>query len=147
MATDNTTYSDCLYQQGGGVKSGPLCALLWRILTWCTRRQVTLKARHILGRLNVIEDKLSTLGQTIQAEWSGHPRGLPSHLFPVAPAQSGSVCHQLPQFISPVPDPRAWAVDALRFSWEGAGSIFFPTSSHLGQSGREVAGLPMQQNN
>ena len=26
---------------------GPVCALLWRMLTWCTRHQVTLKARHI----------------------------------------------------------------------------------------------------
>ena len=27
----------------GGMRSGTLCALLWRILTWCTRHQVTLK--------------------------------------------------------------------------------------------------------
>ena len=46
------------------MESGPLCALLWRILTWCTRLQVTLKARHIPGHLNVIADKLSRLGQT-----------------------------------------------------------------------------------
>ena len=32
--------SGCLYKQRRGMKSGPLCALLWRILTWCTRRQV-----------------------------------------------------------------------------------------------------------
>ena len=54
------------------MKLGPLCALLWRILTWYTRKQVTLKARHIPGRLNVIADKLSRLGQTIQTEWSLH---------------------------------------------------------------------------
>ena len=67
--------SGCLYQQrgGGGMKSGSLCALLWRILSWCTRQQVTLRARHIPGRLNVIADKLSRLGQTIQTEWSLHP--------------------------------------------------------------------------
>ena len=29
----------------------------------------------------------------------------------------------------------------------GSGPICLPTSSHLGQSGGEVAGLPMQQNN
>ena len=52
------------------MKSGPLCALLWRILTWCTSNQVTLKARHIPGRLNVVADKLSRLVQTIQTEWS-----------------------------------------------------------------------------
>ena len=67
--------SGCLYQQrgGGGMKSGSLCALLWRILSWCTRKQVTLKAHHIPGQLNVIADKLSRLDQTIQTEWSLHP--------------------------------------------------------------------------
>ena len=34
--------SGCLYQQSGGMKSGSLCALLWRILSRCTSKQVTL---------------------------------------------------------------------------------------------------------
>ena len=63
VATNNTTVE-------GGMRSGTLCALLWRILTWCTRHQVTLKARHIPGRLSVVADKLSRLGQTIQTKWS-----------------------------------------------------------------------------
>ena len=62
-------HSGCLHKQRRGMKSGPLCALLWRILTWCSRKQVTLKARHIPGQLNVVAVKLSRLGQTIQAEW------------------------------------------------------------------------------
>ena len=69
VATDNTTVVAYINKEGG-MRSGPLCALLWRILTWCSQRQVTLKARHIPGRLNVIADKLSRLGQTIQTEWS-----------------------------------------------------------------------------
>ena len=68
-ATDNTTVMSYINKEGG-MRSGTLCALLWRILTWCTRHQVTLKARHIPGRLNVVADKLSRLGQTIQTEWS-----------------------------------------------------------------------------
>ena len=72
VATDTATVVDDINKEGG-MKLGPLCALLWRILTWCARRQVTLKARHIPGRLNVIADKLSTLGQTIQTEWPLHP--------------------------------------------------------------------------
>ena len=44
--------SGCLYQERRGMKSGSLCALLWRILSWCTRKQVTLKAHHIPGQLN-----------------------------------------------------------------------------------------------
>ena len=37
----------CLFKGGGGgSKSGPLlCALLWRILTWCSRKQA--QAGHI----------------------------------------------------------------------------------------------------
>ena len=72
VATDNTTVVAYINKEGG-MKSGSLCALLWRILSWCTRKQVTLKAHHIPGRLNVIADKLSRLGQTIQTEWSLHP--------------------------------------------------------------------------
>ena len=69
VATSNTTV--VLYiNKEGGTRSGPLCALLSRILTWCTTKQVTLKARHIPGQLNMVAYKLSRLGQTIQTEWS-----------------------------------------------------------------------------
>ena len=42
VATDNTTVVSYINKEGG-MRSGPLCTLLWRILTWCTRKQVTLK--------------------------------------------------------------------------------------------------------
>ena len=66
VASDNTTVVAYINKEGG-MRSGPLCAVLWRILTWCSQKQVTLKARHIPGHLNVIADKLSRLGQTIQS--------------------------------------------------------------------------------
>ena len=69
IATDNTTVVAYINKEGA-MKPGPLCALLSRILTWCTSKQVTLKARHIPGWLNVVADMLSRLGQTIQTEWS-----------------------------------------------------------------------------
>ena len=121
VATDNTTVVSYINTEGG-MKSGTLCALLWKVLTWCTKNQVTLKARHIPGRLNVVADKLSRLGQTIRTEWS------------LLPAVFKTLCnrwHQpqidlfatrfnnkLPQFVSPVPDAMATAVDALSLSWE-----------------------------
>ena len=40
IATDNTTVVAYINKEGG-MKSGSLCALLWRILSWCTRQQVT----------------------------------------------------------------------------------------------------------
>ena len=87
------------------MKSGPLFALLWRILSWCTRKRVTLKARHIPGQLNVIADKLSRFGQTIEMEWCLHPRFsklyAPSgtspkwtFLLPRSTPNCHSLCHQ-----------------------------------------------------
>ena len=35
VATDNTTAVAYINKEGG-MRSGPLCALLWRILTWCS---------------------------------------------------------------------------------------------------------------
>ena len=141
VATDNTTVVVYINKEAG-MKLGPLCALLWRIMTWCTRRQVTLKARHIPGRLNVIADKLSRLGQTIQTEWSLHPEVFQAicswwhqpqvDLLPPVQQQTGTVC---------LSRPPAWAVVQ---SVLGRSPICLPTSSHQ-QSG-EVTGLPMQQN-
>lgn len=34
--------------------------------------------------------------------------------------------NKLPTFVSPVPDPLAWAVDALSLNWEGLGAYAFP---------------------
>ena len=73
IATDNATVVSYVNKQGG-TRSGPLCALLWRILAWCTQNQVILRARHIPGRLNVVADKLLRLRQVIQTEWSLLPQ-------------------------------------------------------------------------
>ena len=79
------------------------------------------------------------------------PRGLPSHMFPVAPASSGLVCHQVQQQTSTVcftgSRPPGIGSGCSQPVLGGSGPICLPTSSHLVQSGGEVAGLPMQQNN
>ena len=49
-------------------------------------------------------------------------------------------------FVSPVHDPLPWAVDALSLPKGGSGPICLLINSHLGQSGGEVAGLPVQEN-
>ena len=108
IATDNTTVFAYISKEGG-MKSGSLCALLWRILFWCTRQQVTLRARHIHGRLNVIADKLSRLGQTIQTEWSLHPEVFQTlcdwwHQ-PQVDLFATRFNNKLTQFVSQSPDP------------------------------------------
>ena len=136
IATDNTTVVAYINKEGG-MKSGSLCALLWRILSWCTRQQVTLRARHIPSRLNVIADKLSRLGQTIQTEWSLHPEVFQAVCSrwhqPQVDLFATRFNNKLPQFVSPVPDPQAWAVDALSLSWENLDPYAFPPAVILGK--------------
>ena len=149
VATDNTTVVAYINKEGG-MRSGPLCALLWRILTWCTRKQATLKARHIPGRLNVVADKLSRLGQTIQTEWSLLPQVFEAICCrwhrPQIDLFATRFNNKLPLFVSPFPDPMASAVDALSLPWEDLDPYAFPPNSHIGQGSGEVAGLPVQQN-
>ena len=145
IATDNTTVVAYINKEGG-MKSGSLCALLWRILSWCTRQQVTLRARHIPGRLNVIADKLSRLGQTIQTEWSLHPAVFQAVCArwhqPQVDLFATRFNNKLPQFVSPVPDPQAWAVDALSLSWEDLDPYAFPPAAILGKVVEKLQDYP-----
>ena len=116
--------------------SGPLCALLWRIMTWCTKNQVTLRARHIPGHLNVAADKLSRLGQIIQTEWSLHPQIFQAVCNRWHRPQIDLFAtryNKLVQFVSPVPDPQAWAIDVLSMSWENLDPYAFPPTAILGK--------------
>ena len=145
IATYNTTVVAYINKEGG-MKSGSLCALLWRILSWCTRQQVTLRARHIPGRLNVIADKLSRLGQTIQTEWSLHPAVFQAVCArwhqPQVDLFATRFNNKLPQFVSPVPDPQAWAVDALSLSWEDLDPYAFPPAAILGKVVEKLQDYP-----
>ena len=132
------------------MKSDSLCALLWRILSWCTRKQVTLGACRIPGRLNVIADKLSRLGQTIQTEWSLHRevfKDICSRWHqPQVDLFATRFNNKLPQFVTG-PRPPGMGIRCTQPFLGGPGPICLSTSSHLGQSGIKVTGLPLQQDN
>ena len=120
------------------MKLGPLCALIWRYLARCSRKQVILKARHIHGRLNVIADKLSRLGQTIQTEWSLHPNVFKAICCWWPPDSTTTVCLTSS-------GPPGMGSGCTQPVMGGSGPIRLPTSSHFGQCGGKVAGLPVQQ--
>ena len=99
--------------------------------------QVTLKARHIPGRLNMVADKLSRLGQTIQTEWSPLPEVFQAICIRWHQSQTDlfvtSFNNKLTLFVSPVLDPQAWAVDALSLSWEDLDPYSLPPAAILGK--------------
>ena len=85
------------------------------------------------GRLNVVADKLSRLGQTIRTEWS-----LLQKVFqaicsrwhrPQIDLFVMRFNNKLPLFVSPVPDSLATAVHALSLPWEDLDTYAFPPAA------------------
>ena len=70
-------------------------------------------------------------------------------MLPVTPATSGPVCHQIQQQTTTVrvtgSRPPGMGSGCTQPVMGKSGPICLPTGCHLGQSGGEVAGLPMQQ--
>ena len=105
----NNTTVVSYFNKEGGMRSSPLCALPWRTLTWCTRNQVTLKARRIPGRLRVVADKLarplkewSLLQEVFQAICNRQQR-LQIDLFAILFNNKLPLCHQYQ-----IPWPQQW---------------------------------------
>ena len=99
----------------------------------------------------MIADKLSRLGQTIQTEWSLLPEVFQSicetwHQ-PQIDLFATRYNHKLPQFVSPVPDPLAVAVDALSLPWEDLDAYAFPPTAILGKVVEKFIGHPVQKVN
>ena len=61
----------------------------------------------------------------------------------VAPAQHRPICHKV---CVTGTGPPGHCSGRPQSAMGGSGRLCLPTSSHLGQSGGEVAGLPMQEN-
>ena len=99
---------------------------------WLQAQNIVVRARHIPGCLNVIADHLSRHNQSITTEWSLHPE-IVNQIFgfwgtPVVDMFATVSNFRLPQFMSPIPEPRALAVDALSLSqdWQGRLMYMFP---------------------
>ena len=77
------------------------------------------------------------------------PRSVQSYMLPVAPATGGRVCHQIQQQTTTVcitgSGPPGMGSGCTQPVMGKSGPIRLSTSSHLGQSGGKVAGLPLQQ--
>ena len=120
VVTDYSTVVAYINKQGG-THSAEMCALLWKIMTWCHHYHITLKARHIPRCLNVMADLLSRSNQVQSTEWSLHPQVFKQicqkWFTPHVDLFATHLNHKLPLYVSPVPDPNAWDIDALNINW------------------------------
>ena len=134
VATDNSTVVAYINKQGG-THSAEMCALLWRIMTWCHHSHITLKARHIPGCLNVMADLLSWSNQVQSTEWSLHPQVFKQicqkWFTPHMDLFATHLNHKLPLYMSPIPDPKAWDIDGLNIDWTGLTAYAYPPMALL----------------
>ena len=143
--------SSCLYQQRGGDEIGlPVCPTVENTVL------VYQAASNSQGTSHPRPAERDSR-QAIQA-WPDHSnrvvtssRSVPSCMLKVAPATSGPVCHQVQQQTATVcitgTRPPGLGSGCTQPLLGGPGPIRLPTGSHLGQSGGETPGLPLQQNN
>ena len=119
----------------GGTHSGEMCALLWKIMTWCHHYQITLKARHIPGYLNVMADLLSRSNQVQSTEWSLHPQVFKQicqkWFTPHVDLFATRLNHKLPLYVSPVQEQNAWDIDGLNIKWSVLTAYAYPPTALL----------------
>ena len=144
--------SGCLYQQRRGDEVGlPVCPSVENSVLV---HQVTLKTGNPQGTSHPRPAERDSR-QAIQT-WPDNSNGMvpssrsvQSYMLQVAPATSGPVCQQVQQQTTTVcvtgSGPPGMGSGCTQPVMGKSGPIHLSTSSHLGQSGGEVAGLPLQQ--
>ena len=85
---------------------------------------------RIAGTRNVLADSLSRSKSLLHTEWTLNRLTLQvvwQHWFtPMIDLFATCFNHRLPIYVSPVPDPRAYAIDALSLPWSGLIAYAFP---------------------
>ena len=121
IRSDNMTVVANINKQGG-LKSPTMYRLTRRVLLWCKDKKITLEARHIPGKLNVVADRLSRPDRPLSTEWQLNTsvfQQLTQILWmPLTDLFATRWNHQVPHFISPFPDEKALATDALDLDWD-----------------------------
>ncbi|MCG7867312.1 MAG: reverse transcriptase-like protein [Candidatus Thiodiazotropha taylori] len=129
VASDNSSVVAYLKKQGG-THSPSLCTIVWDLLYWCKDRNISIRVRHIPGKLNVIADSLSRSNRVLPSEWNLN-RDVANQIFslwktPQLDLFATRFNNLLPLFVSPVPDHRACAVDAMSIDWGNLFAYAFP---------------------
>ena len=101
-----------------------MCLLVWRILAYCNPRNILIRARHIQGCLNVLQE-----GQNNSNRMVPSSSDIQLNLQSLAQTNGGHVYHQIESQATnlclPVPDANAMNIDAVNISWEGLDGYAF----------------------
>ena len=129
IASDNSTVVWTIKNQGT-TGSPFLLRQAFRLFRLLDDNHICARARHIPGCRNVLADALSRPDKPSPTEWMLHPRAFQmvceNHHRPLIDLFATNRNNQLPVYVSPLPDPQAYAVDALSMSWEDLDAYAFP---------------------
>ena len=124
--TDNSTALACVNNKGSRKSNlNEITRLIW---LWAIRKSVWIQAYFIPGKENVIADAESR--KIRQTEWK-----LNVNVFNRLQEIRGPflldlfasrISHQLPKYISWLPDPEAWKINAFSIDWNLDGIYCFP---------------------
>ena len=87
------------------------------------------------SRVSECADLLSRSNQVQSTEWSLHPqvfKQISQKWFtPHVDLFATHLNHKLPLYVSPIPDPKAWDIDALNINWMGLTAYAHPPTALL----------------
>ena len=142
LNTDNTTVAAYVNKQGGA-HSFTLSKRVEAMILWCQDRRILLSAKYVPGKLNILADALSRAHMILPTEWTVVHRVLEpiwvAWFKPQIDLFATRFSRRLPLFVSPVPDPQAWAVDALSLPWTNFLGYAFPPFPILGKVIRKAS--------
>ncbi len=128
VMTDNTTVLG-LVKNEGSTHSPQLSDLAREVLTWTDQHDITVIARHIPGRLNVLADHLSR-NRISHTEWSLRAQDVEPlwNLWfrPHVDLFATEKNNLLPTFVAPFQTETCWRVDAFSFNWNNLLGYAFP---------------------
>ena len=134
LNTDNTTVA-CYINRQGGTRSQTLSLSAETLLLWCQSNNITLVAKYVPGCLNILADALSRPHMVIKTEWTlAHNVLEPIWRIwfkPQVDLFATKFNKRLPIYVSPVPDPEAWEVDAFSIRWDNLTGYAFPPMAIL----------------
>ena len=135
VSMDNSTVVAYINKQGG-THSVEMCALLWKIMTWCHHYHRTLKAGHIPGCLNVMANLLSRSNQVQSTEWSLHS-GVQTDMPEVVHSSCRPVCHsceqQTPSLYVSNPRPKGLGHRCFEHKLDGSHCLYLPSDGSPSQ--------------